>query len=158
RADPMGTSSAAIFLTFASFLCLSCSTSTETSVAAPDGPKCSATLSATSASFSASGGTGAVTVSTDRDCTWTASSGAGWISINGSAGGQGDGSVSYSVAANSIPTARSGSLVVASATVQLTQAPAPCAFSLNRTQDNVPAAGGVSTVGVSTLSGCAWSA
>jgi hypothetical protein len=157
-AGPMGRSSAAFFLTLASLCWLGCSTSTSTSVAAPDGTKCRATLSATAASFSAAGGTGAVAVSTDRECSWTASSGAGWISINGSAGGQGDGSVSYSVAANAVPTARSGSLVVASTTVQLTQSAAPCTFTLNRTQDSVPAAGGVSTVAVSTLSGCAWSA
>ncbi len=74
------------------------------------------------------------------------------------AGGQGDGSVSYSVAANAVPASRYGSLVVASATVSLTQAAASCAFTLSRTHAAVPAAGGVSTVGVSTISGCAWSA
>lgn len=154
----MGRSSAVLVLTLASSCWLSCSTSTHTSVAAPDGPKCSAALSATSASFGANGGTGTVAVSTDRDCSWTASAAAGWISINGSAGGQGAGSVSYSVAANPVPAPRSGALVVASTTVQLTQAGAPCNFSLSRTQDSVPAAGGMSTVGVSTLSGCAWNA
>jgi hypothetical protein len=154
----MRMSSAELLLTLAPFLCFSCTTSTQTSVTAPDGTKCQATLNGTTASFSATGGTGAVTVSTTRDCQWTASSGAVWISINGSAGGQGDGSVSYTVAANVVPAARSGALVVASTTVQLNQAAAPCLFTLSRAQDRVPATGGVSTVDVSTLSGCAWTA
>jgi len=154
----MRTSSAALLLTLLPFLCFSCTTTTQTSVTAPDGTKCQATVSGTAASFGATGGNGVVSVSTARDCQWTANSAAPWISINGSAGGQGDGSVSYSVAANVVPSARSGTLVVASTTVQLNQAGAPCLFSLSRTQDRLPAAGGVSTVDVSTLSGCAWTA
>jgi hypothetical protein len=62
------------------------------------------------------------------------------------------------VAANAVPAQRTGALVVASTTVQLTQAGAPCNYSLSRSQDSVPAAGGVSSVGVSTLSGCGWTA
>jgi hypothetical protein len=80
------------------------------------------------------------------------------VSITGSASGQGDGSVSYSVAPNVVPSPRSGALVVASMPVQLNQAGVPCQFALSQTDGRVGAAGGPMTVGVSTLSGCAWSA
>jgi uncharacterized protein DUF5666/all-beta uncharacterized protein len=154
----MGKSSARLLLTLAPFLCASCSTSTQTSMSAPDSPRCQATLNTTAASFNASGGIGTVTVSTARDCPWTASAGVGWISINGPASGQGDGSVSYSVAPNVVPSPRSGALIVASTPVQLNQAGVPCQFALSQTDGRVGPAGGPINVGVSTLSGCAWSA
>jgi len=59
---------------------------------------------------------------------------------------------------NQVPSPRSGALNVASAAVQLSQAGAPCAFTLGRVRDSVTAAGGSLSVGVSTLTGCAWSA
>lgn len=99
-----------------------------------------------------------MTVSTDRDCQWTASSGVAWVSINGSAGGQGDGTVSYAVAPNVVTSPRTGALVVASTQVQLNQAGVPCQFALSQTDGRVGAGGGSLTVGVSTLSGCAWTA
>jgi len=59
---------------------------------------------------------------------------------------------------NQVPSPRSGALNVASAAVQLSQAGAPCAFTLGRVRDSVTAAGGTLSVGVSTLTGCAWNA
>jgi hypothetical protein len=154
----MGKPSVTLLLTLAPFLCVSCSTSTQTSVSAPDSSRCQVTVNATTASFNASGGTGTVTVSTARDCPWNASTGVAWVSINGSASGQGDGSVSYSVAPNVVTSPRSGALVVASIQVQLNQAGVPCQFALSQTDGRVGSAGGPLNVGVSTLSGCAWSA
>jgi hypothetical protein len=133
-------------------------TTTQTSATAPDTVKCQVTVSGTTASFNASGGTGIVGVSAERECPWTAAANASWIAINGSSSGQGNGSIAYSVAANQVPSPRSGALTVAATTVQLNQAAAPCLFSLSQPQGAVAATGGQISVNVSTLSGCSWTA
>jgi hypothetical protein len=72
--------------------------------------------------------------------------------------GQGEGTVAFSVSANTVPTPRSGALLVASERVPLSQAAAPCRFDLSRTSDSIDASGGRLSVNVSTLPGCAWTA
>jgi hypothetical protein len=139
---------------------VSCSSS-ETSVAtAPSGAdRCQVAVSNSSTTpFPASGGTGAVNVSTARDCTWSASTDAGWLTISPPRDGQGNGVVSFSVAANPAPAARSGTIAVGSERVQLSQAAAPCRYSLNRSSGSVAAAGGRLSFDVATLTGCAWNA
>ncbi len=134
------------------------STSTSTSVTAPSTDKCQVGISSSASSFAATGGTGAITVSTNRDCTWSASTNASWVTIDGSRGGQGDGIVSFSVEANPSPTPRSGTFLVADQHANITQAGAACRFDLSRTADHVGSAGGHLSVGVTTISGCEWHA
>lgn len=81
---------------------------------------CSYTVSPTSQSFSATGGTGTVNVTASTGCSWTAASNSSWITIV-SGSGSGSGTVSYSVAANSETSSRSGTLVVAGQTVTISQ-------------------------------------
>ncbi|HQG26245.1 MAG TPA: hypothetical protein PLL84_09540, partial [Syntrophorhabdus sp.] len=52
---------------------------------------CTYSISQTNASFSASGGTGSVSVTTQPGCTWTASSGASWLTITSGKNGTGNG-------------------------------------------------------------------
>ena len=58
---------------------------------------CSYTLSPSTLSFGASGGSGSVTVTTAANCTWTAASDRGWVSITGGASSTGTGVVSVNV-------------------------------------------------------------
>ena len=51
---------------------------------------CTYSISQTNASFSASGGTGSVSVTTQPGCTWTASSGASWLTITSGKNGTGN--------------------------------------------------------------------
>jgi hypothetical protein len=81
-----------------------------------------------------------------------------WVSIPGPRDGQGDASISYSVAANSVPSPRSGLVAAGSVKVQLSQAAAACRFSLSRSSDTIAAVGGPLSVDVSTLTGCSWTA
>ncbi len=83
---------------------------------------CSYSISPTSSSFSASGGTGSVSVNSASGCSWTAVSNASWITILSGASGSGNGAASYSLAANTGTTTRSGSMTVASQTFTVTQA------------------------------------
>jgi hypothetical protein len=95
-------------------------------VAATDMPSscsggCTYSISPTSASPAAAGSTGTVSVTAGTGCAWTAASNASWITITSGASGSGNGSVGYSVAANS-GAARSGTMTIAGATFTVNQA------------------------------------
>jgi hypothetical protein len=73
--------------------------------------------------FTAAGGTGTVNVTTTSGCTWTAVSNAtNFVTITAGASGTGNGTVSYSVAANTSATARQGTMTIAGQTFTVMQA------------------------------------
>src|SRR5688572_16835088 len=86
-------------------VCVAC-TSAETSMMSPSASRCGVSVSNSTEMVPASGGAGALTISAPRDCTWAASDDATWVVITSAANGQGDGSVSYRVAANAEPATR----------------------------------------------------
>ena len=120
------------------------------------GPSCTVTLQPTSTSVAATGGPG--TVSVNAGCAWTASSGVPWITLTTPASGSGNGNVGFTVAANTSPAGRVGSVTVGSATLTVNQAGAPCTVSINPTSRSVTATGGNVNVGVSAAPGCPWTA
>jgi Tol biopolymer transport system component len=85
---------------------------------------CADSISPTSQSFEADGGTGSVEVTADSECSWAASSNASWISVT-SGSSPGNGSVSYSVAANTGTGSRTAGLIVAGHIVSVTQSGVP---------------------------------
>ncbi len=147
-----------LFLFAAALLFSSCSSSATTSVVAPSADKCAVSIATSATSFPATGGSGSVTVSTARDCTWSLASDAPWLSLTGANAGQGDAVVAFGVAANPLPSPRTGGIAAGPDRQVVSQAGAPCRVSLSRTGDSVSATGGALSVFVSTLSGCAWSA
>jgi hypothetical protein len=92
-------------------------------VSLPGAPSCAPTIAPSSASIPAAGGTGSVTVTAGAGCAWTAASNAAWISITAGSSGTGNGTVSYSVAANGA-SARSGTLTIAGQTFTANQSAA----------------------------------
>jgi len=120
-------------------------------------PPCLYSISSASQSFVPSGGSGAVNVTASGACSWTAVSNASWISIT-SGSGTGNGTVSYSVAANAGITARTGSMTIAGKTFTVTQSGVSCTYSITPTSNSVSASGGNGTVSVTALSGCVWTA
>ena len=74
---------------------------------------CSYTISPTSQSVPSAGGTGIVSVTAPSGCTWTAVSNASWLLITSNSTGAANGTVNYSVLANSTANSRSGTLTVA---------------------------------------------
>jgi YVTN family beta-propeller protein len=84
---------------------------------------CTYAISPSSAAFPPdSGGTGSVSVTAPSDCSWTAVSNANWITITAD-GGSGNGTVSYTVAANTSASGRSGTLTIAGQTFTVGQDP-----------------------------------
>jgi hypothetical protein len=83
-------------------------------------PACTYTLSASSATIPAAGGTGTFNVTAAAGCTWTAVTSATWITITAGASGSGNGTVSFTVAANT-GASRTDNIVVAGQTFTVTQ-------------------------------------
>jgi hypothetical protein len=83
-------------------------------------PTCTYTLSASSATIPAAGGTGTFNVTAPAGCTWTAVTSATWITITAGASGSGNGTVSFTVAANT-GASRTDNIVVAGQTFTVTQ-------------------------------------
>lgn len=64
---------------------------------------------------------GSVSVATSPGCQWTAASTASWLTITSGATGSGNGVATYLAVPNAGPSARTGSLVVAGYTINLTE-------------------------------------
>jgi uncharacterized repeat protein (TIGR02543 family) len=81
---------------------------------------CTYAISPASQTFSSSGGTISITVSTQAGCSWAANSNA-WMTITSGANGSGNGTVKYSVSANTTASTRYTSLTIANQTFTATQ-------------------------------------
>jgi BACON domain-containing protein/all-beta uncharacterized protein len=115
--------------------------------------------------FTADGGNGTVNVTAAPACPWTATTSAGWITIASGATGQGNGTVSYTVANHSATVTRTGSITVAGVEVTVAQAglepqpPVDCQYSVSPVEltpcMSLPSE---LTVSVVTQQGCTWNA
>ena len=97
-------------------------------------PVCSLAISPSEAGFASSGGTGSVAVNVASGCTWTATANAGWIVISAGNSGNGPGTISYSVDANSAVQSRSGVVTVGGRSHSISQQGRPaavCSYTLS---------------------------
>src|SRR5438105_8115704 len=106
--------------------------------AAPSASSCSVTLGSVTTSVSAGATTGTLPVTAASTCAWTAASSASFLTISSGVTGTGNGSVGYSIAANT-GAQRSASITVNGTSVNFVQAaqtlvaPAGCAVSVGPT-------------------------
>lgn len=123
---------------------------------------CSYSVTPNAQSLTATAWSGTIAVSTGTGCQWTAvSNSPTWLSFAGGASstsGTGGANVSIAVAANASSSPRSGTFTVAGQTIAITQAGVACSFSASPVSLTVPAAGGTSSVVVTSPAGCAWTA
>ena len=119
---------------------------------------CSPNISSTSASVGAGTSSGSVGVTAGTGCTWSAVSNANWVTLTGATSGTGNGTVPYSVAANTSTAVRTGTLTVAGKTYTITQAGAACSYAIAPTSQSVVAGGGTGSTSVTAQTGCAWTA
>lgn len=123
-------------------------------------PICTYTIGSSGATYSASGGSGTVGVMvTDSRCSWTAVSNASWITVTSGSDVTGNGTVVYSVAANT-GASRAGTITIAGKTFTINQDAAPCTFGVTPANASYTASGGSGSVNVSVLTGssCSWTA
>ena len=109
-------------------------------------------------SFTAAGGTGSVPVTVLPGCAWQAVSNVPWITIS-SGSGSGNGTVAYSVGANTTGSPQTGSFTVGGQTFTVSQtADAVCSYVLAPSSATFSRAGGTGTISVVATNGCPWSA
>ena len=102
------------------------------------GVTCNFALSSNTQTFLASGGSGTVNVITGSSCGWTAASNAGFITVTSGASGTGNGTVGFTVAANT-GAARNGTLTIAGQTYTVNQnAGTPGSIAITTSPDLPP--------------------
>ncbi|MCU1350464.1 MAG: uncharacterized protein JWO56_3494, partial [Acidobacteria bacterium] len=118
---------------------------------------CTYAVPSTYFDFPPAGANQTVTITTDSTCFWNASSDDSWITITSATSGSGNGSVTFTVAANS-GGPRRGHLTVAGNIVTVDQETGICTYSIQPGSTSYNATGGSGQVAVSSPTGCAWSA
>lgn len=130
--------------------------------AAPGGGACSYTVTPATVSIGVSGGAGSISVTPSAGtCAWTAVSQASWITITSGASGTGNGTVGYSVSANSGTLDRTGTVTIGGVTVTITQSATStlCTYSIAPTSLSFGSVGGTGSIAVTpSASTCAWRA
>ena len=129
---------------------------TSTVSAGPDPVKCQVSLG-TMSTVEASGGRGTLSVATQPECDWTASTTSSWISGLSPASGQGNGNVAFTVAANEGTAVREGTIVVNGQQARVSQR-APCRYELTPASQTIATSGGASSVTIATTGDCTWTA
>jgi hypothetical protein len=115
---------------------------------------CHFAVSPASAQAAAQGDSGSIAIATSSGCSWSAASDQPWLTIAGSPAGQGNGSVTYNVAANG-GHERSGTITIESHSVTITQADG-CVYAISSSSLDVAPAGGSATIIVTTGPNCYW--
>jgi hypothetical protein len=107
----------------------------------------------------AAGGIGTLNVIALAGCGWTASSQAPWVQVTSATSGSGNGTLTFTVAAND-GAVRVGSVTIGGQTFQVTQdaaaGPAPCTYSLDVTAQALGSAGGTASTTVRSGPPCSW--
>jgi len=117
---------------------------------------CTFSLSPSSQTFSAQGGSGSFAVNTGPTCAWTATSSAGWITVQPS-GSTGAGLVEYAVAANNGAN-RTGTISAGGQNYSIDQQAFSCTFSIKPASATFNYTAGSANVSVTAPAGCAWTA
>jgi carboxypeptidase family protein/all-beta uncharacterized protein/BACON domain-containing protein len=123
-------------------------------------PVCTYRLNGRERTFDASGALGGVDMRVAPGCAWQAQSDAPWLTITSGASGSGDGTISYTVAANSGLTQRVGRITATrDELLTITQLGIVCQFTLTSATTAVPFGGGNGTIQVvPNVAACPWTA
>ncbi len=127
------------------------------------GGSCTFELGQDSGTFTAAGGSASVSVITSNGCDWTATNNDNFITITSGQSGSGNGTVHYTVAANSSTNPLVGTMTIAGEMFTVTQAGAPavgaCTFTLTPTVVKMTDKGGKKSISVKAVgTDCAWTA
>lgn len=128
-----------------------------TEVTGPDAVRCQTALSPSPGTFPASGSRVTLTVTAARECTWNASTDASWAQITPTSG-QGETTLTVTVAENPDARVRSGAIAVNESRLSLSQEAAPCRFDANPSTIRLSHEAGQTSVNVSATGGCSWRA
>lgn len=99
-----------------------------------------------------------INITTTSSCSWTAASNASWISLISGSAGSGSATIRISIAANSTGARRTGTLTIASQTVNVTQEAVSCPITLSTSSSLFTNTGGTGSVSFTASGGCSWTA
>jgi all-beta uncharacterized protein/BACON domain-containing protein len=121
---------------------------------------CNYELAPDSATVGDGGGTQSFGVKAPAECAWSATSHAAWLTIIDGAAGRGNGTVSYSVAANNDVADRVGTIAVADRTFTVRQGGeiAACRYSVSPVQFSPCMPAGTLVASLTTEASCPWTA
>jgi uncharacterized repeat protein (TIGR03803 family) len=126
------------------------------------GTNCTFSIGSTNAVFDAAGGSNTVSVTTSNGCAWTATSNDAFIKIISGSSGTGNGTVHYTVVANTNTVAQIGTMTIAGQTFTVTQSGTSaenCTFTLSAKSVTLPSKGGAKNVSVKAKgTDCSWTA
>ena len=132
-----------------------CGNSANVNVAGPSITRCGVSISGSSSPAPAAGGSGTLTVTTARECAWSARSESSWIALS-TTEGQGPGSLGYSILPNPDGTLRRGSVTVADQRAEIAQEPAPCRYDVSPVSFDLGAGSGAIELHLVAPGGCSW--
>jgi CSLREA domain-containing protein/uncharacterized repeat protein (TIGR01451 family) len=115
-------------------------------------------ISPMSASYGQAASGGSIAVTFPAGCGWTVVSNAPWIMITSSNLGSGNGTVTYTVAANDTGSSRMGTISVAGLTFTVNQSTSTCSYSLAASQISFNPSAATGSLGVTATAGCSWTA
>ncbi len=121
----------------------------------PGAGECVINLSHTGVTHSHVAEAGQVEVSTTADCSWGVVNTNWWITPT-IIGGEGNGFVYYTLAANASTTGRSGVLLIAGQPFTISQLGVPCTYSISPGTRSHSYGAGTGSVSVTTQTGCSW--
>lgn len=113
-----------VSLTTSAILTIKCGNASVSTVTSPTVSRCDISATLNPSTFPAGGGQGAVSVNTNRDCSWAAQSNASWVAIGAPRDGQGEGRVTYSVAGNDRQQERRATITINDTMLEVVQAAA----------------------------------
>jgi hypothetical protein len=140
-------------------MAVACGGTTVDQMTSPGVVKCQIAISTANQDVPSSASQFAVSISAERECTWTSHSDASWVQA-APAAGQGDGTLTVNVGANGLQSARTATLTVndSALTVSQAPAPAPCSYTLAPSSRSFSENGGTGTFAVQTTAACPWTA
>jgi hypothetical protein len=133
--------------------------SSSTTLVTPSGPstqRCAVTLKVSTSSITSAGGSGTVSVATERECEWTVKAESDWLTFNGPTTGQGPADRAFSVQPNRSISPRSVEVSVADQRATISQEAATCPWKVSPPEVVMGPAGGDRTVSLSTEDFCSW--
>lgn len=121
---------------------------------------CTYSISPVNASFAATGGTGFTNVTAPDLCRWKAKTVDSWINITSGENGIGNGTVNYSVAANTTGSQRIGTIDVEGRLLTITQAAggSGCSYTISPGTQAYGTDGGEAAFNIIAPAGCPWTA
>lgn len=119
------------------------------------GASCSYVLRSATSTVPATGGSSTATVVAPASCSWTASTGESWITLNSGTSSSGEADVDFTAAANPGPSNRTGLITIAGQNFTVSQPSPGCNVSFGATGYNGDSPGGPASLSfTTTTSGC----